>query len=499
MSKISYHNFTFPFQWCIKETEKKTLSEQINLDKIQFNESADWRHATTAILPEDKNVLYDEKNYFYKFIHDALYDTDSKTKKSLMRHFERLIPEEYKNDAKYTITVKRGDEVRSYELTVAAINLNLYSTGVGVLSFYLYNEKYPNLEDILTINQKGRRIFPPYIKSVEDRKVIAESITIEITNSSRVTKQYKEDFIDYKNDSESNTPAKFIEQLILEVASNVKLEPVVDDRMFVQCWYKNDEWTSQFKEYGFNNFINSDEWYEFVFVDELNEISCLNRDMRRQLIEKATYKRWQLNGSLVGICRNAFVYLTNNTCPQNFLTTFESMYARMAELIIIQKASVLRFSVEIANINRQKEKYFSEKVNSLYKEYIRFVNQFHFREITAQTPGIEIYQMLYDAFGIDVQVNKLHDEIEELHNYATLQEENKTNSTMTVLTRWTTILLPITVVAGIFGMNNVASNGENKGELHDWWNSIELQFAIILAATAITILLLFYLNRTGKK
>ena len=138
MSQISYHIFTFPFQWYIKETEKKTLSEQIDLDKIQFRESADWRHATTAILPEDKNVLYDEKNYFYKFIHDDLYDTDSKTKKSLMRHFERVIPEEYKNDAKYIIKIKKGDEEKCYELTVDAINLNLYSTGVGVLSFYLY-------------------------------------------------------------------------------------------------------------------------------------------------------------------------------------------------------------------------------------------------------------------------------------------------------------------------------------------------------------------------
>ena len=499
MSKISYHNFTFPFQWYIKETEKKTLSEQIDLDQIQFRESADWRHATTAILPEDKNVLYDEKNYFYKFIHDALYDTDSITKKSLMRHFERLIPEEYKKDAKYIIKFKKGDEEKCYELTVDAINLNLYSTGVGVLSFYLYNEKYPKLEDILAINQRGRRIFPPYIKSVENRKVIADSITIQITNRLGVTKQYKEDFTGYKNDSESNTPAKFIEQLIQEVTTKIKLEPVVDDRMFVQCLYRNDEWTSQFKDGDFNDFIYNDNWYEYVFIDELNDISCMNKDLQNKLVEKATYKRWQLDGSLVGICRNAFVYLTNNTCPQNFLTTFESMYARMAELILIQKASVLRFSAEIANINRQKEKDFSEKVNSLYKEYIRFVNQFHFREVTAQTPGIELYQMLYEAFGIESHVDKLHDEIEELHNYATLQEENKTNSTMTLLTRWTILLLPITVVAGIFGMNNVASSGENKGELHDWWNSLGLQFAIILGATAITIFLLLYLNRKGKR
>lgn len=44
------------------------------------------------------------------------------------------------------------------------MNINLYATGVGFLSFYLKNEDCTqnSPEDILAINQYGRRIMPPF-------------------------------------------------------------------------------------------------------------------------------------------------------------------------------------------------------------------------------------------------------------------------------------------------------------------------------------------------
>lgn len=486
MDIFSYHNFIFPFQWRIKEFDDKTFSEQINLNNIDYSLGSNWERIITPLDEKDKDDLYNEKNYFYEFVHDALYDNGQEN--SLIRHYERLEPKH--GEVKYIIKRKR----KSFELKVAAINLNIYSTGVGVLSFYLFNEKYPTPEDVLNINQYGRRIFPPHIKDVEYRGLIADSIEVQGLQGRETG--YFEDFSRYTNKTSCNTPASFIKDMILEIATNIVLKPVIDDRMFMQCWYKNDEWTNEFKGDDYKNFINSNKWYEFVFVDSLGGLSCQNTEMQKKLIKEATYLRWQKSSSLYGISRYSMVYATNSTCPDFLLNNFETLYARMAELILVQKASVLRFSAEVTNIsNMDSQKDFSKKVSSLYKEYIRFVNQIHFREVSAQDQGIELYQMFYKTMDIEKQVEKLDAEIEELYNYVTLQEDRKSNNTMSLLTWIATFLLPITVMAGIFGMNNVAFNGDTDGKLNEWWNSFWGQFATIGIITLIIILIILLIKR----
>lgn len=475
----SYHNFMFPFQWRIRDFDSKTFSEQINLKNIQYALGSNWERVVEPTADDDLDDLYNERNYFYDFVHDALYDNGKDN--SLIRHFERV--ETKHGEVAYVIDC--GKDV--YELKVSAINLNLYSTGVGVLSFYIYNEKYPNPDDVLRINQVGRRVFPPFIGSVKSpRTIIAESIEVRGLHGRETG--YREDFCHYNNKTKSNLPAAFITDMVHEVATNVVLKPVIDDRMFVQCWYKNDEWADGFSGDHYNDFLNSDKWYELVFVDELGDMTCQNKAMQRKLIRKATYERWQRWSSLYGISRYSMVYLTNTECESFLTNNFETMYARMTELILVQKASVLRFSSEVTNLsNMDVKRGFSEKVSSLYKEYIRFVNQIHFREVSAQDQGIELYQKLYDVMGLENHVEKLDGEIGELYNYVVLREDHKSSNTMSLLTWIATIAVPMTVMAGIFGMNNVNFEvGEGKTPL--WYNIGGVQLAIVLGVTALVIL-----------
>lgn len=474
----------FPFQWNIKGYEDKTFSEQINLNNIDYALDSNWVRQTEAPNEDDANCLYNEKNYFYEFVHDALYDRGMED--SLIRHFERLET----RSGGVTYIIDCGAKV--YELTVSAINLNLYSTGVGVLSFYLYNEEYPDPVDVLNINQFGRRVFPPFINDVKERKLIAKSIEIKGLHGSEYG--YKEDFNSYTNKGKSNLPARFIESIIHEVAQNISIKSVIDDRMYVQCWYKNDEWTQEFINQ-YIKFLNSNKWYEFVFIDKLNDMSCQNLKMQKDIVKKATYERWQRWGSLYGVSRYSMMYLTNNGCPDYLLNYFESMYARMAELILVQKASVLRFSSEVTNLsNMDIRSGFSEKVSSLYKEYIRFVNQIHFREVSAQDQGIELYQKLYDVLNIEKHVDKLDEEIGELYNYVSLREDHKSSSTMSLLTWIATIAVPMTVIAGIFGMNN-----RDLGDKTGFFNDGYVQLAFVFCVTALlTICILIYKNRRVK-
>ena len=203
--------------------------------------------------------------------------------------------------------------------------------------------------------------------------------------------------------------------------------------------------------------------------------------MSHRLIEAATYPRWQQWGTLYGISRYSMVLLTSSDCPGYLTNYFETEYARMAELVLMQRATVLRFSSEITQIsNMSLQKGFGERVSSLYKEYIRFENKIYFREISAQDQGIEMYQRLFEAMNLKEQVEKLDDEIEELYNFVSLREDRRTNRTMSLLTWITTIFLPITVVASFFGMNSD----------NDWTcehTIVMICFAIIVISTVFII------------
>lgn len=492
MAKYSFHTFMFPFQWRIKGYEEKMFSDQISLNNIVYGIGSNWERSTKPTNDDEANDLYNERNYFYEFVHDALYDNGKGN--SLIRHFERTEPRH--SGVAYVI----GCGKKVYELKVAAINLNLYSTGVGLLSFYLCNESYPEPEDVFRINQAGRRVFPPYIASTASpRSIIAEAIEIKGLNGSG--RGYREDFKRHTNEM-PNQPASFIEDLIHEVATNIDIKPVIDDRMFVLCWYKNDEWAEEFSGDRYTDFLYSSNWYEFVFVDDQGQMSCQNDAMQRELIQKATYSRWQKWCSLYGISRYSMVYLTNSgaevIAPYLF-TYFETQYARMAELILVQKASVLRFSAEVTNLSNMETRHgFSDKVSSLYKEYIRFINQIHFREVSAQDQGIELYQMLYDTMNLKTHVEKLDEEIGELYNYVSLTEDRKSGSIMSLLTLIATIAVPVTVITGIFGMNNslFCCDVPNSGWYNDGCAQLILAFGL---ATLISIVLYIIYNYRKSK
>ena len=447
----SFHTFMFPFRWKIKDLDDRPFSEQIDLNNIRYAQSPNWERVTTTPAGKESDDLYNERNYFYEFVHPALYDDNSD--KSLIRHFERHEPQH----GGVTYHIVCGADKKEYILDVQAINLNLYSTGVGVISFYMQNIRYADADDVLFINQYGRRVFPAFINDINIRSEIAHSVGFEGLNGI-----YEEDFKGYNNGVKSNTPASYITKMAHEVAENIELQPVIDDRMFVLCWYKNDDFANQFQKdnVGYEKFLYDDWWYKYVFVDGSYK-TCPNDALSHQIIEKATYPRWQQWGTLYGVSRYSMVMLTSNTCPDYLTTYFETEYARMAELVLMQRATVLRFSSEITKISNMSLKNgFGKRVSSLYKEYIRFENQIYFREISAQDQGIEMYQKLYGAMTLTEQVEKLDEEIQELYNFVSLREDRRTNSTMSLLTWITTIFLPVTVIAGYFSMNDFSCNSK---------------------------------------
>jgi len=536
----SYHVFLFPFQW--KYTGlyfgDKTLEERTNLDFfIKSLKNSHWKNEPFTI---DSRLKYNEANYFYDFVRDILYETNESQhenqKDSFIAHYHYDIP----SDTLYYSINLQG---KNYHLLIDSIILHLYNTGIGVLSFHLNNRNSEQKEpdDILKINQYGRRIYPPFfgldngIIGTSDQFLpgsFAEGLELSrgkeigygITISPFETDGYLEYTAKPNFDDGVFIMPSFFKELFKgipvttslnadnQAKKQIQIAPVMDDRMFVLCWYGNDEIIKRLKantnERGKDNgktTYYSDDWlYQYIFIDGGFK-TCQNDDLTKQLITKHTNTRWLNLGTIYGTSRYSFVCLTSsletlkNYNAAYLLNHMQTMYYKIVELCLVQRACILRFSDEVTAISgliEKNDKKLTSNVSSLYKQYIRFVNKIYFREVTAQEQGIELYDLLQEKMKLKDQVKDLDDEIEELHNYVSLKEQREESRLITKLTMLSAIFLPASFFAGFFGMNtfSVSESGDNKLHLH-WTFWVGLAIIIIGSLVVWTI----FLRRKNKK
>lgn len=494
----SYHIFYFPFKWAKKDVAEGTMTQLTDFSQIRFLNNGKWVRPAVAESQEndgnktDKNnvsldaqVLYNEKNYYFRFVHDVLYDSGDGND-NLVMHFERKEPQE--KDVRYLIKVS-GRE-KPYSLKVDAININLYKTGVGLMSFYLRNddESQCDTRDILNINQYGRRILPPFWSEVnaEKRQELSEYLEI----SGLDTEISKEDFKSYTVD-EPWTATSMLDSLLKDLTDNLTLTPVIDDRMFVMSLYKNDD-MSRLSLSAADAYCNpsspfSEFWYKYLFVDT-GWPTCQNDEMMRDLLRTHTYLRWQKWNSLYGVSRYSFVYLTNSGVPSYLVDYFMTTYARMMEIALVQRASVLCFSNEVTILTKRRNwtlEKLSEHVDSLNEEYIRFINRMYFNELTSQDQGVELYGMIRQNLDIDSYVEELKDEIEKLHDTISFKVERSRNEKAETLNFMAAILLPVSIVTGFWSMNmSVFSNVKSN------WLSFAIAVGLMILGLAFSIFLI---------
>ena len=300
----SYHVFYFPFKWKLRGRNQKLFSEQVDLEGVPIADCAVWKRVqldrSYCVSPEN-NVkmkedceLFGERQYFLEFVHPVLYDIKGEPN-PILYHYERKEPQ--MRLVEYHITLSD----RTYTLKVDAINLNLYATGVGILSFFLKNDKQEQWDpdSVLNINQFGRRIMPPHSNEFfsGNRGMLAQSISISGLEGDE--QRYKDCF-DYKIGACENerglhsvwSPAIFITNLIADLSPELRITPIIDDRMIVNCWYANDQLAQEVVHRGSgvdSPFMKDDFWYQYVFVDKQGDVTCQNVEMKKELLKDSTY------------------------------------------------------------------------------------------------------------------------------------------------------------------------------------------------------------------
>ncbi|MCK9618738.1 MAG: CorA family divalent cation transporter, partial [Lentimicrobiaceae bacterium] len=311
---------------------------------------------------------------------------------------------------------------------------------------------------------------------------------ISINGLQGTANRYFEDFMDYTPMSKPWNVCRFIRSLIEDLSPELIIEPVIDDRMHVVSWIGNKEYSNKIEA---GLMLKDDYWYRFLFVDG-GDCTCQNDKMKKDILNSHTYFRWQKYGSLYGISRYSMVFLSggDGSAHDVFLRIFRTMYARMVEISLIQRASILKFSDEVTHLSGLKEiksSELAELISDFYREYIRFVNQIYFREITAQEQGIEMYDLIQKRMKIEEQVKDLDNEIGELHHYATLLDNKEQNRRMTAITILGAIFLPATLLVGLFGINTMPENIPEYLFGGDFYWPFWISIAIIIVMTGTVI------------
>ena len=448
----SYHIFMFPFSL-------KNEWKQNDIDAML--QKASWERKQFDYKKGDFASNFSEQGYFYDFGSGALFD-DPESQNRVLSTYQFPV-----NDGDtYTININKKGHKKSYILSVEKIEMNIYDDKAAILCFHLQNYRYTEIQDILYINDYGRRIYPQFLVNDEKGNIdlsvtksafLADSICLKLNGKPTLEDNYSS--FETPSSSPYKMPA-YIQGLLPETMHDSRW--LLDDRMYVVSYFTHAEFAERMKRFGEGEkWLNRNsvewDWYQYVFVDN-EEPRCQNEQLFKDLLRGATYARWSEKGSFFGVSKCSFTCLIGNDYI-DLLRNVKTMYYRMASLALAQRVLSLNYSREISEIskeldeNKLSNKQLRRRVNELNRDYLRFVNNVYFREITPQEQGIDLYDLMQKQMNVKRDEEGLSREVEQLYHYVTMaNEEQRNNETEKLGTIATWFLIP-TLITGIWGMN----------------------------------------------
>ena len=467
---ISYHTFMFPFLYEMNKTTRKKFEKCCHpgwfADIWNPNEMNDAIH-------------YNQYHYFNDATHNAIYmtkDSDDVIVRNLRFDLLSLVDknptanpkrenDRPKNDGNPTKYVIRKGETK-YSLDVNAIRMKLYNTGIGILIFELENREYSEEKDIIRINDLGRRIYAPYYAYYDNAvhcSICADEVYLEIEGKKTTDGNLLLDKL--RESAEEIVLADPIQTLFSNgkyhvttkktcAPDEICIEPVIDDRMFVACYYINDDFvdamrtwdgenyryiTDAKKKHPFDNYKNDNmahRLYTMIYVDG-DGICCHSRNMLQDLLScDHIYTRWleykyddneenihEFRGSITGFSEYTTVCVAKKPAP-HLIDAFLTQYVEMILLVLAQRASLLSFEYMISECTKGEKNY---KVENIQKKYILFQSQILMKEVSPQQQGIELYDMLKKNLMIEKEQNEIKDQIMGLFEQKNFNHDRKEN------------------------------------------------------------------------
>jgi hypothetical protein len=487
---LSTHLFLFPFRWDIIPSGKMlnqssyddrtrlfSSSAEPSFENLLLNDTGNWKREPFSI-ETGTHLDYNQYQYFFEFVRGIAFDSESSTN-PIMRtyHFQEG------ENLRYKIFVEKdSDSTVEYNLKIDKIQLNAYDVGVGILSFHLCSDeetfkakKNFDSSDILLINDSGRRVYPPFLGdnfSVNTAKsaFLARKIILEKNGNILFASDFEHNYAQSPDYLPPHIINLFGNNFFTSIVNDdntinspkIKVNTLIDDRMFVLCWLADNSEITNINGYHINSEYDKkfDFWQKLVFVDG-KDPSSPDTFFAKELLAKVTYTRWLPYSTLLGVSRYSFVILSSvNDFSINVLKKhLSTIYFQMLQMTLLQRATIIRFSSEITRISMEIDKYekkmdfntISNEIRTLYKNYIQFRNQIHFREVTAQEQGIELYDMIQNTMRIETHIKELDAEIDELHRYVKMIDDSHESDRINNLTKMAAAFGVVSLIISYFG------------------------------------------------
>lgn len=539
----SYHTFIFPFRIIdksngIKRKEhdfsayntKEILEKEISIandsvwkksENYSSKESItrDEVRKQTKILDEKLFKLrYNEAQYFNDAPLRAIFGFYDQDEKQVVTNYvfnHDLIHEK----AKLIIQVASENEPKEYQLLLNDIKLKLFNTDVAMMIFEAENHDYPDIKDIKLINEYVRRISTPNLtiesnpcayyweikfKDANDKNVClkddcydALNGDLENINTTKIVDSIKQLLLYPYNINENSRKdvclSSSVKKLNKEENKNKKLyliEPVLDDRMFVCTFIKNDmvinkvknkyveingkyeelkkeEKKSKEKKEPKPLFVNykygyqideevAKELYSIVYIDPTTS-SCQSMHDIQTLLSRDLYTRWIDYGTLYASTHHSFVAISTSDCPGYLIDYFLTLYVDMTILTLIQRATIIVYqnyaSLLTKGIEADKKKINQAKLNTLlnlHEKYIGFQNQLLFFEVSPEEQGMELYQMLVKSLYINEEKDALAEQFKSLYDVTNANQNSTFNKYAAIMASIALVFTSITFIYDMF-------------------------------------------------
>lgn len=537
----SYHTFIFPFRIIdksngIKRKEhdfsayntKEILEKEISIandsvwkksENYSSKESItrDEVRKQTKILDEKLFKLrYNEAQYFNDAPLRAIFGFYDQDEKQVVTNYvfnHDLIHDK----AKLIIQVASENEPKEYRLVLNDIKLKLFNTDVAMMIFEAENHDYPDIKDIKLINEYVRRISTPNLtiesnpcayywaikfKDANDKNVCLEDDCYDALNgdlkninTTKIVDSIKQLLLYPYNINENSRKDVFLSSSVekLNKEENKKLyliEPVLDDRMFVCTFVKNDmvinkvknkyveingkyeelkkeEKKSKEKKEPKPLFVNykygyqideevAKELYSIVYIDPTTS-SCQSMHDIQTLLSRDLYTRWIDYGTLYASTHHSFVAISTSDCPGYLIDYFLTLYVDMTILTLIQRATIIVYqnyaSLLTKGIEADKKKINQAKLNTLlnlHEKYIGFQNQLLFFEVSPEEQGMELYQMLVKSLYINEEKDALAEQFKSLYDVTNANQNSTFNKYAAIMASIALVFTSITFIYDMF-------------------------------------------------
>jgi len=495
----STHIFLFPF--------RAKCRRQDNVEGKWEKMETDWSAIST----------YNNSQYFLPFVHEFLFPEPPVQSDDGSAYFERkqfqLSPEE----GKYVIYPQKDEQ--NYSLDIISVQLHLLKFPVkernyedeviGVLSFHCENRDafQSRPVDILRINQFGRRLFPPFLIPIGNLDKSSNiSRGIETAHRLKVMGQVHEFKVDNITFNKTDYPLPGFITGLLRPYEQIK--PVIDDRMYVICWYGNDGLSedvsndSQKESY----YAKHDWWYSFVFIDKPGERTVRDPEMWKQLSLNSTYTRWSEYKTWYGVSSYSNVMLTKGKNSLRSLGAgylpehFGTLYFEIAKIALMQYIGIIHFMNEVRyidtnNIGSKNSKY---RLNKLRRDFEYYKNHVHQTLISTQVQAIELYGYHQRQFRIKELLADLESDILRFQEYMRVESQQQEEASqrreeknLALLTRLASIITLFAVVpafiTGFLGMNVFGTDLKPMPD-YLWFAS---GYIVVMIAVGVVVMRLF--------